>query len=83
MKKLIQKYLLDNSHGSLIALVPKRGLEEEKAAEEAKRLETYKNSLSKEELEAIVADTAALKAYQTSRPHRKNSNDSDVKAVRH
>ena len=39
-------------------------LEEEKAAEEAKRLETYKNSLSKEELEAIVADTAALKAYQ-------------------
>ena len=26
----------------------------EKAAEEAKRLETYKNSLSKEELEAIV-----------------------------
>lgn len=63
-EELIQKYLLDNSHGSLIALVPKRGLEEEKAAEEAKRLETYKNSLSKEELEAIVADTAALKAYQ-------------------
>ena len=33
-EELIQKYLLDNSHGSLIALVPKRGLEEEKAAEE-------------------------------------------------
>lgn len=63
-EQIIQKYLLQNKHGSIISLIPKRGLEEEKAKQEADVLKAYQDSLTHEQLEKIVEDTKALKAYQ-------------------
>ena len=63
-EELIQKYLLDNPHGSVLTLVPEKGLqaEREKALEE--KLEAYRKSLSPEELQSLVQKTKALEAYQ-------------------
>ena len=65
-EEMIQKWLLDNTHGTILTLVPKRGLaaKREKALEE--KLEKYRSSLSAEELEELVRKTEALVAYQES-----------------
>lgn len=60
----IQKWLLDNSFASMVILKPVRGLTEKNDKKTAEKLEAYKNSLTKEELEKIIEDTKALKAYQ-------------------
>ena len=63
-EELIRKYLLDNTHGSVITLVPSKGLaaRKEKALEE--KLQAHLESLSQEEKEALVQKTKALEAYQ-------------------
>ena len=61
---LIQKYLLDNTHGSIVIVEPKRGLTAELDQKEAKRLAEYKASLSETEIEQMVQNTAALTRYQ-------------------
>lgn len=63
-EQLIQTYLLDNTHCSMIALVPERGLNTRKEEQLKKKLAEYKASLSKEEIDAIVAATIHLKKYQ-------------------
>lgn len=65
-EEMIQKWLLDNTHGTILTLVPKRGLaaKRERALEE--KLEKYRRSLSAEELEELVRKTEALVAYQES-----------------
>ena len=64
-ENLIREYLLDNTHAAFVTLYPKVGLLAEKEEALAKDLEAYKNSLSKEEAEALVAQTNALKEYQS------------------
>ncbi len=61
---LIETYLLDNPHSTVVILEPEKGLTEKKDAVLTKRLADYKNSLSNEEIQKIVEETAALKAYQ-------------------
>lgn len=61
---IIKEYLLDNTHTSVISLVPERGLEEKLEEKEAEKLAAYKAALSKQQLEEMVNDTAALTAYQ-------------------
>ncbi len=61
---LIKKYLLDNNHASLLALVPKKGLGKENEEKVAKKLKEYKESLTDEEIENIVKETKALSDYQ-------------------
>lgn len=63
-EKLVDKYLLNNSHKSIVVVVPEVGLVEKEDEKLAKKLAQYKASLSIEEIEQIVADTAELKAYQ-------------------
>lgn len=63
-EQLIQTYLLDNHHSSLLILVPKKGLTEVQEAAVEKELEAYKASLTKETLEALAAQTKLLKKYQ-------------------
>lgn len=63
-EELIQKYLLDSKHGSVLEMLPKAGLNAEKEAALKKKLAEYKASLSKEEVTALVEATKALKAYQ-------------------
>jgi len=63
-EKLLEKYLLNNSHKSIVIVVPEVGLVEKEDKKLADKLAQYKASLSKDEIDRIVADTAALKAYQ-------------------
>lgn len=63
-EKLIQEFLLDNTHASVVVVNPKRGLAAQREGELEKKLADYKASLSQEELEKLVKDTAHLKEYQ-------------------
>ena len=65
-EELIRKYLLDNTHGSILSLVPERGLAAKRDQELEERLENYRSSLSDEELTKMVECTKALEAYQES-----------------
>lgn len=63
-EKLIQKYLLDNPHEAVITVSPRMNQTAEEDSKLAARLKAYKESLSREEQEALVAQTRALKEYQ-------------------
>ncbi len=63
---LIQKYLLDNSHKSIVILQPKKGLTAENDRKLKEKLAQYKESLSEEEKLKIVEETVALEEYQDS-----------------
>nr|WP_177296446.1 insulinase family protein [uncultured Blautia sp.] len=63
-EELIRKYLLDNPHGSVITLVPSKGLaaRREKALEE--KLQAELEKMTREERETLAAKTKALVEYQ-------------------
>ena len=63
---LIQKYILDNPYYALVSLVPEPGLTERHDKALADKLAAYKASLSKEEIDAIVADSQALQKRQAT-----------------
>lgn len=63
-ENLVREYLLDNTHAAVVCVVPKKGLAQEKEEALKKELAAYKASLSKEELEKIIAFTDHLKEYQ-------------------
>lgn len=63
-EQLIKDYLLDNPHEAVIIVSPKINQTQETDAALAAKLQAYKDSLSKEEQEALVRQTAELKAYQ-------------------
>ena len=63
---LIQKWLLDNTHGSILTLVPKKGLAAKREKDLADKLESFRSSLSDEQLEEMVRKTKALEEYQES-----------------
>lgn len=63
-EKLIRTYLLDNSHGSVLTLVPARGLAARREKVLKEKLEAYRSSLCEEELKNMVGRTKALEAYQ-------------------
>ena len=56
-EKLIQEYLLDNTHGSSVTVKPKRGLGNEREEALAKELSDYKASLSDEEIDKLIEET--------------------------
>ena len=63
-EELIRKYLLDNTHGAILSLVPEKGLAAKRDKELEEKLENYRKSLSDEELTRMVENTKALEAYQ-------------------
>ncbi len=63
-EKLVEKELLENPHGTAILMKAKSGIAEENDGKIKEKLAAYKASLSKEEIEALIEDTKALKAYQ-------------------
>lgn len=75
-EKLIQEYLLDNTHGSSVTVKPKRGLGNEREEALAKELSDYKASLSDEEIDKLIEDTEHLKKYQ-----EEPSSDEDLRKL--
>ena len=61
---LVKKYLIENPHKSLVVLLPKKGLTEQREKALREQLAAYKEQLSEEEVQDIIAKTGALKAYQ-------------------
>lgn len=63
-EELIQKYLLDNNHVTYLMLKPQKGLTAKKEEELKAKLQAYKESLTLEEKEALVASTKRLLQFQ-------------------
>ena len=63
-EELVQKYILDNPHTAVVIAKPEYGLNAKKEEELAKKLQDYKDSLSKEERQEIVDFTHHLQEYQ-------------------
>ncbi|MGL5436810.1 MAG: insulinase family protein [Lachnospiraceae bacterium] len=63
-EQLIRDYLLDNPYEAVIILSPKKNLTAQVDEALVKKLEEYKNSLTSEQKQTIIADTAALEEYQ-------------------
>ena len=63
-EQLIERYLLNNHHQALIICRPKHGLADEKDKEVRKHLASYKASLSPEEINKLIEQTANLKLRQ-------------------
>ena len=75
-EKLIQEYLLDNTHGSSVTVKPKRGLGNEREEALANELSDYKASLSDEEIKKLIEDTEHLNKYQ-----EEPSSDEDLRKL--
>lgn len=63
-EQLIERYFLHNAHTTVVVLKPKKGLNDEAEQKVKEKLSAYEKTLTREEKEAIVEGTKALKAYQ-------------------
>lgn len=63
-EELVTSMILDNPHKTVMTVKPVRGLTTRKDAELHEKLQAYKSTLSKEQIQRIVEDTRALHAYQ-------------------
>jgi len=73
-EELIKKYILNNTHSSLLVVEPKKGLSETKDKELVEKLKVFKNSLSEAELDEIISQTASLTLRQTTGDSEENIN---------
>ena len=63
-EQLIQTYLLDNTHTSLVIVKPEVGLTTKLEKKIREELDVYQASLSKEDKLRLIEDTKALKLFQ-------------------
>lgn len=63
-ERLIQTYLLDNTHASVVVIEPEKGLNAKRDALLEQKLADYKAGLSREQILELIADTKHLKEYQ-------------------
>ena len=63
-ENLIQTYLLDNTHGSIVTVIPEQGRTARMDEELHRKLQAYKESLDEKEIEKLVEDTKKLQKYQ-------------------
>lgn len=61
---LVEKYLLNNTHKTILVMYPEAGLSAKKEQDFAHKMEEIKASMTKEQIEQILADKASLDAYQ-------------------
>lgn len=63
-ENIIEKYLLNNNHSSLVILEPKLNLNKEEDLNTKNELLQFKNSLSEDEIEIMIKNTIELLDYQ-------------------
>ncbi|MEG0671783.1 insulinase family protein [Clostridium sp.] len=63
-ERLIDKYLLNNTHSTLLVLKPEKGLADKREKELKKKLRDIKKNLTEYELEEIVSQSKKLKERQ-------------------
>lgn len=63
-EKLIEKYLIENLHRSMVMILPERGLNAKKEKMLEEKLAAYKKALTPSEIAKLVRDTGELEEYQ-------------------
>ncbi|RXM69951.1 insulinase family protein [Clostridium tetani] len=71
-ENLIEKYLLNNSHSSLLIVSPAKGIAEKKNEKIREDLKNYKESLSEQDLDNIIKETKLLKERQITQDSEEN-----------
>lgn len=71
-ENLIEKYLLNNTHSSLLIVSPAKGIAEKKNEKTKEDLKRYKESLSDKELDNLIRETQLLKERQTTQDSEEN-----------
>ncbi len=61
---LIQQWMLENNHRSVVVLVPDKGLQARREKAESERLAEIKAGLTPEQMEALIHETKALRKAQ-------------------
>ncbi|MPW26321.1 insulinase family protein [Alkalibaculum sp. M08DMB] len=59
-EKIIQKYLIDNNHCSLLIVKPEQGLVDKNDDEIAEKLKSYKETLKEKDLDNLIQETKDL-----------------------
>ncbi len=75
-EELIEKYLIDNPHSSVVLLKPEKGLTAKREKAVSKKLQKFRAGLSPEDIKDIVAKTKELKAYQ-----EESSTEEELKTI--
>ncbi len=63
-EKLVEQYMINNSHAALVVIEPEKGLTAKMENQVKEKLKEYKASLSEEEVEKLVEKTKMLEQYQ-------------------
>lgn len=63
-ENLIEKFLVQNNHKSILILLPEQGLTEKKEQENIKELSEIKVKMSNDELEGIISKSRALDKFR-------------------
>lgn len=63
-EKLVEQYMIHNSHAALVVIEPEKGLTGKIESEVREKLKEYKASLNEEEVEKLVEQTKMLEQYQ-------------------
>lgn len=63
-EKLVEQYLINNTHAALVVIQPEKGLTAKIDNQVKEKLQAYKETLEKEEIKALVEKTKALEKYQ-------------------
>ena len=63
-EQMIREYLADSRNSALVILTPKKGMEAEREQQVRDKLQSFKQSLTAEQIEALVKDTEDLARYQ-------------------
>ncbi len=71
-EELISKYLLHNTHKTIVFASPQKGLAAQEEQKLARKLQAYKDTLTEEQIEELIAETEALKIYQEAPDSEEN-----------
>ena len=63
-EQLLQTYLLDNTHASLVVLAPDKGMGARTEKETEEKLEAFRSTLTQDQLKALVEETEELHKFQ-------------------
>ena len=63
-EELVQTYLLDNTHASLVVLAPDKNMGARTEQETAEKLEKLKSTMTHEQLKALIDENAGLRLFQ-------------------
>ncbi len=71
-EELLQKYILDNPHGAIVVVKPEKGRTARLDEKLDEKLQEYKASLTKEEVQELVRRTKELEEYQSAPESEEN-----------